>query len=67
MDLVADNLVLCMVIIDGGFWGFVIRSYRHGMAVLSEEEVHVIAYDYWLVSESGPFGGGRFCVRGGLG
>ena len=43
MDLVADSLVSCMVIIDGGFCGFVIKSCRHGMAVFSEEAFHVIA------------------------
>ena len=44
MDLVADNLVSCMVMIDGGCWGCVIRSCRHGMAVLSEDAFQVMAY-----------------------
>ena len=67
MDLVADNLVSCMVIIDGGFWGLVIRYCRHDMIVFSEEAFHVIAHHSWLVIGSGPFGGGKFCVRGGSG
>lgn len=52
MDLVADNLVSCMVIIEGGFWGVVIKSCRHGMDVLREEAFHVIACVSWLVSGS---------------
>ena len=44
MDLVADSLVSCMVIIEGGFWGFMIRSCRHSMAMLSEDAFHVITY-----------------------
>ena len=44
MDLVAVSLVSCMVIIEGGLWGLIIRSCRHGMAVLREEAFHVIAY-----------------------
>ena len=50
MNLVADNLVSCMVIIDGGFWGFVIRYCRHGVAMFSEEAFHVTAHNSWLVS-----------------
>ena len=67
MDLVVDSLVSCIVIIEGGFWEFVIRSCRHGIAVLSEEAFHVKAYVSWLVNGSGPFGGGRFCIGRGLG
>ena len=63
----ADNLVFYMVIIEGGLWGLVIRSCRHGMAVLREEAFHVIAYDSWLVSEGRLVDGGKLCVRGGLG
>ena len=67
VDLVADNLVSCIVIIDGGFWGFVIRSCRHGMVVLSEEAFQVMAYDSWLVSGTGPGGGDGLWIGGGLG
>lgn len=67
MDLVAANFVSCIVIIDRGFRGFVIRSCRHGMAVLSEDAFHVRAYDSWLVSGIGTFGGDGFCISGGLG
>ena len=63
----ADNLVFCMAIIKGGLLGLVIRSCRHGMAVLREEAFHVIAYDSWLVSEGRLVNGGKLCVGGGLG
>lgn len=44
VDLVAESLVSWMVIIEGGFWGVVIKSCKHGMEVLSEEAFHVIAW-----------------------
>ena len=65
MDFVVNSLVSCVAIIEGGFLGFVIKSCRHGMAVLSEEAFYVIAYDFWFVIGSGSFGGGGFCVGGG--
>ena len=36
VDLVAESLVSCMVITDGGIWNCVTRSCRHGIAVFSE-------------------------------
>ena len=63
----ADNLVSCMAIIEGGLWELVIRSCRHGMAVLREEAFHVIAYDSWLVSGGRLVDGDKLCVGGGLG
>ena len=65
VDLVADSLVSCMVIIEGGLWRLVIESCRHGMAVLREEAFHVIAYVPWLVSGGKLVDGGKVCVRGG--
>lgn len=62
VDLVADSFVYCIVIIDGGFRGFVIRSCRHGMAVLSEDAFQVRAYDSWLISGIGAFGGDGFII-----
>jgi hypothetical protein len=64
---VADNLVSCMAIIEGGLWELVIRSCRQGMAVLREEAFYVIAYDSWLVSGGRLVDEGRLCVGGGLG
>ena len=63
----ADNLVSCMAIIESGLWGLVIRSCRHGMAVLREDAFHVIAYDSWLVSGGRVVGVGKFIGGGGLG
>jgi hypothetical protein len=60
VDLVAESLVSWMVIIEGGLWGVVIKSCKHGMEVLSEEAFHVIACVAWLVSGSGLVEGG--CV-----
>ena len=47
VDFVADSLVSCRVMIDGG--SFVIKSCKHGIAVLSEETFHVMAYVSKLV------------------
>ena len=67
MDLVAESLVSCMVMIDRGCWGFVIRSCRHSMAVLSEEAFQVVAYDSWRVSRTGLCEGDELWIGGGLG
>ena len=67
MYLVADSLGSCMMIIKGNFWGFVVRSCRHSMAMLSEEAFHVIAYVSWVVSGIGLFADDGFCVSEGLG
>lgn len=67
MDLVAEILVSCMVIIEGGFWVVVIKSYKHDMEVLSKEAFHVIACVAWLVSEIGPVGGDEWDVGRGVG
>ena len=45
VDFVAESLVSCIVIIDGGFWGLVIRSCSHGMAVVSAKAFQVMIYD----------------------
>ena len=36
VDLVAENLISCMAIIDGGIWECVTRSRRHDIAILSK-------------------------------
>ena len=63
----AESLVSCMAIIEGGLWGLVIRYFRHDMAVLREEAFHVIAYVLWLVSGGRLVDGGKVCVMTGLG
>ena len=50
-----------------GFLGFVIKSCKHGIAVLSEEAFHVMAYVSWLVSGIGSGGGDGLGIGGGLG
>ena len=71
VDFVADSLVSCRVMIDGGF--FVIKSYKHGIAVLSEETFHVMAYVSRLVSgigsdvDGGVDMGGLGCVYSFMG
>ena len=45
VDFVAQSLVSCIVIIDGGLWGLVIKSYRHGMTVLSVKVFKIMIYD----------------------
>ena len=67
MDLVAESLVSCMAIIEGGFWGLIIKSCMQGMAVLREEAFHVMAYVSRLVSGSCPVGGSKCCVGRGVG
>jgi hypothetical protein len=64
VDFVADSLVSCMVMIDGG--SFVIKSCKHGIAVLSEEAFHVMAYVSRLVSGIGSDVGDGVGI-GGLG
>ena len=67
VDFVADSLVSYMVIIDRGSWGFVIRSCRQSIAVLSEEAFQVMAYISRLVSGIGPSGGDVLGIGGGIG
>lgn len=42
VDFVAESLVSCIAIIDGGFWGCVTSSSRPDIAVLSEEAFQVM-------------------------
>jgi hypothetical protein len=46
---VADSLVSCMAMIEGGSCGFVIKSCKHGIAVLNDEAFQVMAYAGRLV------------------
>jgi hypothetical protein len=52
--MVADNLVSCMAMIDGGAWGLVIKSCKPGIAVLREDAFQVMAYVVRLVGGVGP-------------
>ena len=66
VNFVANNLVFYMVMIDGGSWGFVIKSCKHGIAVLSEAAFQVMAYVSRLVCGIGPGGGKELGIGGGL-
>lgn len=57
VNLVTVSLVSCMIIVVGGVWEYVARSWRHDIVVLSEEAFQVMMYDSWLVSIVGRCGG----------
>jgi hypothetical protein len=46
-----------MVMIEGGSWELEIKSWRQGIAVLSEDAFHVMAYVSRPVRGMGPGGG----------
>jgi hypothetical protein len=54
VDLVADSLVSCRAMIDGGSWGLVIKSCKQGIAVLREDTFQVMADVAKLVRGIGP-------------
>ena len=67
MNFVADSLVSCMVMIDGGSWGFVIKFCKQGIAVLSDDAFQVMAYVGRLVRGIGPGCGAKLVIGAGLG
>ena len=67
MDLVADSLVSCRAMIDGGSWGLVIKSCKQGIAVLREDTFQVMAYVSRLVRGIGPGGGVEWDIVAGVG
>ena len=67
MDLVADSLVSCRAMSDGGLLVLVIKSCKQGIAVLSEEAFQVIAYVGWLVRGIGPGCDAELGVGAGVG
>jgi hypothetical protein len=67
VDLVADSLVSCRAMIDGGAWGLVIKSCKQGIAVLREDAFQVMAYVSWLVRGIGPGGGEEWDIGAGVG
>ena len=67
MDFVADDFVSCMAMMEGGSWGVAIKSCKQGIAVLSEDAFHVMAYVSRLVRGSWPGGGVELGIGAGLG
>ena len=49
VDLVAESLVSCKAIIDGGIWKYVTRFCRRSIAVLSKEASQIMMYDFGLL------------------
>lgn len=43
VDFVADSLVSCIAMIDGGVWEYVISFCKHDIVVFNEEAFHIIA------------------------
>jgi hypothetical protein len=56
-----------MDMIDGGSWELEIKSWRQGIAVLSEDAFQVMAYVSRLVRGIGPGGGVELGVIEGVG
>lgn len=67
VDFVADSFVSCMAMMEGGSWGVAIKSCKQGIAVLSEDAFHVMAYVSRLVRGSWPGGGVELGIGAGLG
>jgi hypothetical protein len=67
VDFVAESLVSWMDMIDGGSWELEIKSWRQGIAVLSEDAFQVMAYVSRLVRGIGSGGGVELGVIEGVG